>query len=252
MIPSALCAALALAAEPDDDPLAPHRVPFPELAERAIGTASQPVEFNWRRTKVHGAATGSQLFELNNFNSLRVGGLARFPTGGALVELGVSYVRTWDTPSSALLALTPYRQPGRPDRMDVDLAVGFPIAEGVVTVAPRFFPSLQLVLNAYVGLRYQLYPDAFEGMKAGEVFGAVLSPALTEAELDNLEDRRLDAMQVDTGRYGLTVGLGNDLYFRQGFFLSPRASFSLPVLAPASGTELLFWGDVSLAVGFAR
>lgn len=235
-----------------DDPLAPHRAPFAELAERTIGTASQPVEFNWRRTTAHAAATGSQLYELNNFNSLRVGALARFPTGGALVEVGASYVRTWDTPSSELLALTPYRQPGRPDRMDVDLAVGFPLAEGVVTASPGFFPSLQLVLNGYVGLRYHLYPDAFAGMKAGDVFAAVLSPALTAAEIDNLEDRRLDAMQVDAGRYGFTVGVGNDLYFKQGVFVSPRVTFSVPLLAPVSGTELLLGGDFSLAVGVAR
>lgn len=255
MIPSALlllASAWAGEGEAEDDPLAPHRVPFAELAERTIGTASQPVEFNWRRTTVHAAATGSQLFELNNFNSLRAGALVRFPTGGALFEVGVAYVRTWDTPSSELLALTPYRQPGRPDRMDVDLAVGIPLAEGVVTVAPRIFPSLQLVLNGYVGLRYQLYPDAFGGMKAGEVFAAVLAPALTEAELENLDDRRPDAMQVDPGRYGLTVGVGNDLYFKQGLFLSPRVTFSLPLLAPVSGSELLLWSDFALAIGVAR
>lgn len=234
------------------DPLSRHRMPFEELAERTIGTVSKPVAFNWRRTKVQVAATGDQLYELNNFNSLRAGGVARFPTGGVLTEVGASYVRTWDTPSSRALALTPYRQPGRPDRLDIDLNVGLPLAEGVVTAAPRFFPSAQLVLNAYVGLRYALYPDAFAGLKAGKVLTAVLSPALTQDEIDNLDDRRLDAMQVDTGRYGLTVGLGNDLYFKQGIFLSPRATFSLPLLAPASGTQLLLWGDLSLAIGVAR
>lgn len=247
-----LLPALAGEGEAGDDPLAPHRAPFAELAERTIGTASQPVEFNWRRTSVHAAATGAHLYELNNFNSLRVGGLARFPTGGALFEAGVAYVRTWDTPSSELLALTPYRQPGRPDRMDLDLALGVPLAEGVVTVSPRFVPSLQLVLVGYVGLRYHLYPDAFAGMKAGEVAAAVLAPALTQAEIDNLDERRLDAMQVDAGRYGLTIGVGNDLYFEQGIFLSPRVTFPLPVLAPVSGSELYFGGDVSLAIGVAR
>lgn len=253
-----LVAAPAHAAAPadppreDDDPLGPHRVPFGELVNRTIGTTSKPTAFNWRRTTAQIAVTGDQLYELNNFNSLRAGLLGRFPTGGVLVEVGASYARTWDTPSSELLALTPYRQPGRPDRMDLDFTVGLPLAEGVVTVAPRFFPTVQMVFVGYAGLRYSLYPDAFGGMKAGEVFGAVLSPSLTQAEVDNLEDRRLDAMAVDTGRYGLTIGIGNDLYVKQGLFVSPRASFSLPVLAPASGTQLLFWGDLSLAVGFAR
>lgn len=249
MILSALACALAAAEE--EDPLSPHRVPFDELMERTIGTASQPVEFNWRRTTAHAAVTGSHLFELNNFESLRLGGLARFPSGSAIVELGVTYVGTWDTPSSELMALTPYRQPGRPDRMDIDIAVGLPLAEGVVTFAPRFLPSVQLVFNGYVGLRYHLYPDAFAGMEGLDVFGAIFSPALTQAEIDNLDDRRLAAMQVDPGRYGLVVGVGDDIYFKQGLFLSPRVMFSVPVLATVSGSELLWWSDFSLAVGLA-
>lgn len=252
MIPSLVVLATEAGPAGDDDPLAPHRTPFPVLVERTIGTASKPVEFDWRRTKVHLAAAGDHLFELNNFDSLRAGGLARFPSGGLITELGVSYVWTWDTASSEALALTPYRQPGRPDRLEIDLNVGIPLAEGVVTAAPRFFPSAQLVLNAYAGLRYLVYPGGFEGMKIREGFAAVFSPSLTEAELDNLDGKRLDAMQIDPGRYGLMIGLGNDLYFKQGIFLSPRAMFALPVLAPVSGTKLMFWGDFSLAVGVAR
>lgn len=235
-----------------DDPLAAHRVPFPELAERNIGTASQPVEFNWRRSTAQVAVTGDQLYELNNFNSLRAGLLGRFPSGNLMVELGASYVRAWDTPSSELLALTPYRQPGRPDRMEIDFNVGLPLAEGVVTLAPRFLPALQLVLNGYAGFRYLLYPDGFAGLKAGKVLGAIFAPALSQDEIDNLDDRRLDAMQVDTGRYGLMVGVGNDLYFKQGFFLSPRVMFAVPLLAPVNGTDLLLWGDFSLAIGWAH
>lgn len=234
-----------------DDPLGPHRVPFPELAERTIGTASQPVEFNWRRSRAQVAITGEQLYELNNFNSLRVGALARVPSGTLMVEVGASYVRTWDTPSSELLALTPYRQPGRPDRIELDLTLGVPLAEGVVTLSPRFLPALQLVLNGYAGFRYLLYPDAFAGMKAGKVFSAILSPSLSDDEIANLDDRRPDSMQVDSGRYGLMVGVGNDLYFKQGFFVTPRVMFAVPVLAPVSGTDLLLWGEFSLGVGFA-
>jgi hypothetical protein len=29
-------------------------------------------------------------------------------------------------------------------------------------------------------------------------------------------------------------------------------TFGLPLLAPVSGSELLFWGDASLAIGIAR
>ena len=234
-----------------DDPLAPHRASFAELAERTIGTASQPVEFNWRRSTAQVAVTGDQLYELNNFNSLRAGAMARLPSGNMMVEVGAYYVRTWDTPSSELLALTPYRQPGRPDRMELDLNVGIPLAEGVVTLSPRFLPALQLVLNGYAGFRYLLYPDAFAGMKAGKVFSSILSPSLSQDEIDTLDDRRPDSMQVDSGRYGLMVGVGNDLYFKQGFFLSPRVMFAIPILAPVSNTDLLLWGDFSLGIGLA-
>lgn len=234
-----------------DDPLSPYKTPFPVLLDRTLGTSSRAVEFDWRRTQAHVAATGTHFFELNNFDSLRAGGLARFPSGGAIVELGLGYVWTWDTPSSEALALTPYRQPGRPDHVEIDLAVGFPLAEGVVTAAPRWFPSVEMVLNGYVGLRYVLYPGGFQGMKVREAAAALFSPTMTEDELDNLEDKRLDAMEVDPGRYGLVVGIGDDLYLKQGIFVSPRAMFGLPVLAPVNGSQLRFWADFSLAVGVA-
>lgn len=237
--------------EESDDPLSRYRTPFGVLVERTIGTSSRPVEFNWRRTKVQVAATGNHLFELNNFNSLRAGGLARFPAGGGIFELGVSYVWVWDTPSSELLAFTPYRQPGRPERLELDLTVGYPLAEGVVTVAPRFFPAVELVFNAYAGLRYLFYPGTFDGMRPREVAGALASPFLTDSEIEQLDERRLDAMQVDSGRYGLMVGVGDDIYFRQGVFVAPRLMMAVPVLQPASQTELLFWADLSLTIGVA-
>ena len=234
-----------------DDTLSRYRTPFGVLLERTIGTTSRPVEFDWRRTTAHVAAMGNHLFELNNFNSLRAGGLLRAPTGGAIFELGVSYVWVWDTPSSELLAYTPYRQPGRPPRLEVDLTLGYPLAEGVVTVAPRFFPAVEMVFSAYAGLRYLWYPGSMKGKKFRERAAAIFSPAITDSELDVLDERRLDAMQVDTGRYGLMVGVGDDLYFRQGVFIAPRLMMAVPVMAPASGTELLFWADLSVTIGVA-
>ncbi len=221
------------------------------IAERAIGTTSKPVEFNWRRTKVQVAAVGNHLFELNNFNSLRAGGMARVPTNGFIFELGLSYVWVWDTPSSELLALTPYRQPGRPNRLEFDFTVGVPLAEGVVTTYPRFFPAVELVFNAYAGLRYLIYPTGFAGLRGRDLAGALFSPTMTETELDNLDDARLDAMQIDSGRYGLMAGFGNDIYFKQGVFISPRLMLAVPILAPATETDLLFWADLSLVVGVA-
>ncbi len=234
-----------------DDALSRFRTPFGVLVERTIGTSSRPVEYNWRRSTVQVAATGDHLFELNNFNSLRAGGMARFPAGGAIMELGLSYVWVWDTPSSELLAFTPYRQPGRPARLELDLTLGVPLAEGIVTASPRFFPAVEMVFAGYAGLRYLIYPGGFEGMRAREVASASASPMLTEAELANLEDKRLDAMQVDTGRYGLMLGVGDDLYFSQGVFIAPRLMMAVPVLALASQTQLLFWADLSITVGVA-
>jgi len=234
-----------------DDPLSPYRTPFPALAERAIGTASKPVEFDWRRTDVQVAVTGAQLFELNNFNSLRTGAMARIPGGGLLYELGLTYVWVWDTPASEQLALTPYRQPGRPSRMEFDFTVGLPVAEGVVTWFPRFFPSAQMVFNGYAGLRYAIYPQGYAHLTPSQVVGAIFSPSLSDKEIENLDDHRLDAMEVDPGRYWIMVGFGPDLYVRNGLFVSPRMMFSLPILAPISETQLLFSAEVSLAIGVA-
>ena len=46
-----------------------------------------------------------------------------------------------------------------------------------------------------------------------------------------MDDDRLDAMEVDSARYGLMGGFGNDFYFKQGIFVAPRVMFSRPVLA---------------------
>lgn len=247
----ALLAAPARAEEGEEDPLSPYRTPFGVLVERSIGSTSKSVEYDWRRSRAQLAASGDHLFELNNFNSLRAGAMVRLPAGGLLYELGLHHVWVWDTPSSALLALTPYRQPGRPERLELDFNLGVPLAEGVVTTRVRFFPSVQMVFMAYAGLRYALYPQGFAHLKVGEVASALVSPTLLQEEIDNLEELRLDAMQVDPGRYGVLIGVGDDLYFKQGIFVSPRAMFGLPILAPVSQTELLFWADLSLMVGVA-
>lgn len=233
------------------DPLSPYRTPFGVLVDRSIGSTSTAVAFNWRRTRVQIGATGNFLFELNNFNSMGAGVVARFPSNGLMMEVGLGREWVWDTPSSQLLALTPYRQPGRPRRFDLSFNLGIPLAEGVVTARPRFFPAAELVFSAYTSVRYAFYPMSFSGMRPREVGGALLSPALTDAEIDNLETRRLDAMQVDPGRYGLLVGLGNDIYFKQGVFVAPRVLVSVPLLVLVNGSELYFWGEVSLSAGVA-
>ncbi len=235
----------------EEDPLSPYRLEFEDLVARAIGTTSGPVAFDWRATTVQIAASGSYVAELNNFNSMRGGVMVRLPSRGSVVELGVSYAGSWDSPSSTLLARTPYRQPGRPNRMELDVTVGVPLAEGVVTMAPKVFPAAELVINGYAGVRYALYPTAFRGLTFGQGLAAAFSPALSQDEVDNLDRARLDAMEVDRGRYGVMAGLGNDLYFANGLFVSPRVLLAVPLLAPASQTELLVWADLALVVGVA-
>lgn len=269
-----LGAGLALAEEPDatesadaeaseddgaveeSDALSRYRTHFDELAERTIGSAAMPVAFPWRRTHVQAAVAGSFLSELNNFDSARLGARVRRPAGGALLELGASWVFVGDTESSRRLALTPYRQAGRPSRLEVDLGVSYPLAEGVVTSMPRFLPAAQLVLSAHAGLRYVYYPGTHADMRLRQRLGALLSPRLSEEELAQLEDRRLDAMQVDEARYTLLVGLGNDVYLQQGVFVSPRVLAAVPLGSlgrrdDAPGSSLGLWLDLSLAVGMS-
>ncbi len=237
--------------DPEEDPLSRYRVPFRVLANRTIGSASVPVAFDWRRNQIHIAATGSFLFELNTFNSARVGGMVRFPGPRTLVDVGVSYVRSWDSESSRQLALTPFRQPGRPSRLELDLGLTVPLAEGVVTAVPRVFPAVQMVFSAHFGFRYSLYPTGFAGLSARQVFQALVFPSLLDEEIANLEEARLDAMAVDPGRYTVMAGFTNDVYFARGVFVTPRVQFALPLVSFVSDSGLPFWVDVNLAIGVA-
>lgn len=234
-----------------DDTLQAYRSSFDMLADRAIGTASRPVEFNWRRTDFQLAVAGHHPSELNTFGTLRGGLLGRLPTKALLLEFGLGYARVWDTPGSRLLSRTPYRQAGRPSRLELDFAVVFPLAEGVVTTAPKIFPAAQVTLNAIVDFRYLLYTNGFANMGMGNVAGALFSPTLTDAEIKNLEGSRPIAMQIDPGRYGLMAGVGNDIYFKNGMFVSPRLLVAVPLLAPATKTDLKVWADASVALGWA-
>ena len=236
-------------AESTGDILSAYQQPFSVLAERTIGTTSRAVEFNWRRTRLHVGGQVALPFELNSFDSLRVGGLLRIPGASGIFEVGTSYVWVWDTPSTEMLALTPYRQPGRPWRVSLEGNFGLPLAEGLVTAAPRWFPALELVLMGYVGLRYDWYPGSMTGKTLRERLGATVSPGLTESELRFLDARRLDGMQLDPARYTPMVGIGNDIYLAQGVFLSPRVMLSVPLFALPIGSDLFFWGEAVVLVG---
>lgn len=239
-----------LGSEPDST-LERYRTPLEALNERMIGTASRSVRFDWRKSKLGLALLGSELLERNNFGSTRLGLLARRPFGGVMGELAVTRAFTWGTDSSDKLSRTPYRQYGRPSRFELDVNVAYPLAEGVVTAWPSFFPAAELVFSANAGFRYLFYPEALGGARFVEVASAVLAPRLTERELAQLEPVRPPGMLIDRARYGLLAGLALDVYLQPGAFISPRAMVAFPLLAPVTGTGLGLWWELTLGIGWA-
>jgi hypothetical protein len=231
---------------PEDKTIDRHRTPFEVLNERMIGAASRAVRFDWRKRRLGIGLIGSQLLELNNFSSARFGGLVRKPLGSFMGELAITRVLTRGSASTDKLALTPYRQTGRPSRFELDINVGYPLAEGVATARPGFFPATELVFSASAGLRYAYYPGALSGATFGEVAKALISPSLSAKELENLESKLPPGMQLDEGRYNLLTGLGLDVYFQTGGYLAPRAMFALPI----TGSDLGLWWELTFSAGW--
>jgi hypothetical protein len=230
----------------EDTTLERYRTPLDAMMERMIGLASRAVRLDWRRKKVGFGVLGGRLLELNNFGSARLGGLVRLPFGGFMGELAINRVFTWGSESTRKLALTPYRQLGRPSRFELDLNVAYPLAEGVATARVGFFPATELVFSANAGLRYLYYHGALSGVGFRRTATGLLAPQLSRRELDKLEDRRLPGMQVDSARYNLLAGFSLDIYFHNGGFVAPRVMATIPV----TGSGLDWWWDVSLALGF--
>jgi len=256
VILEALACAL-LAAGPDggvpqeDLSLERYRAPLEVLVERPIGETSRAVRFDWRRARISFGAITSTLLELNNFSSLRVGGYVRKALGSFMLELAVTYVFTWGSDASEKLSLTPYRQFGRPNRVEVDVNLSYPLAEGVVTARPGFLPPAELVFSATAGIRYLFYPGALANVPAVDVVGSLFAPRITQAEVDNLDARRVPSMQVDRARYGLLAGFTLDLWLRPGVNVSPRVLIALPVFSNLEGAGLGWWWELSLALGVA-
>ncbi len=234
-----------------DRSLDAYRMPLELLAERSIGRASRRVRYDWRRGLVQLGPLGGLPAELNNYDSLRAGGFARVPYGNFLLEASLAYVWVFGSESSDRLALTPYRQPGRPDRFELDLSAGFAVAEGVVTPVPGLLPAAQLVLNAQALFRYRIYPSAFADLGLKDTLLAIVSGSLSDTEVENLEDERLAGMQIDPARYELLVGLSTDVYFQSGLFFSYRLLVATPLLAFMTETALPFGLELDLAAGLA-
>lgn len=233
-------------AQAEDETLERYRTPFEVLNERMIGVASRAVRFDWRKRRLGVGLIGSQLLELNNFSSARFGGFVRKPMGSFMGELAITRVLTWGSDSTDKLALTPYRQAGRPSRIELDVNVGYPLAEGVATSRPGFFPATELVFSANAGFRYAYYPGALSGASFGEVARSLIAPRLSEKEQANLESKLPPGMQIDAGRYNLLAGLGLDVYFQTGGFFTPRAMVALPI----TGTDLGLWWELTFSAGW--
>ncbi|MCA9542340.1 MAG: hypothetical protein KC620_25760 [Myxococcales bacterium] len=234
-----------------DESLEDLRTPLDQLVERAIGRTSRRVRYDWRRGAVQAGINGGLPSEFNNFNTLRAGAFVRFPFDDFLLGAEASYVWVYGTDSSEKLALTPYRQAGRPDRVELDFTFTLPLAEGIVTAVPSFFPATQLVFNGLADFRYLIHPGGYSDLTFLEVLKAMVAGSLSDDEVANLEDDRLPGMEIDRGRYGLLLGLGADLYFASGFFLSHRVLVPVPLLAPATDTKLLWGIELDLSLGLA-
>ena len=234
-----------------DQTLLRHRTAFDVLTERTIGRTSRRVRFDWRRSTVHFGATGALPAELNNFESLRAGGFVRFPGAGMLFEASASYVWVRGTESTERLALTPYRQPGRPNRLELDFSGALPLAEGLVTALPRLVPAAELVLNAHAHFRYRIYPRGYADMGLRDALKAVVSGSLSDAEQENLESQRLPGMEIDPARYDLLAGLGTDVYFQSGLFFSHKMLVAVPLLQFINDTKLGFGFELAVSMGIA-
>ena len=234
-----------------DEGLSQYRTTLEALSELSIGRTSRPVRFDWRRGSVQVGINGGLPAELNSFDSLRAGGFVRFPTSGLLLELTLSYVWVSGSDSTEQLALTPYRQAGRPDRMELDFSLAVPLAEGVVTALPEIFPTTELVISGLAQLRYLIYPGGYAGLGFADTVEAIFSGTLSDAELENIEDERLPGMKIDRARYGMQLGLGADLYFQSGFFVTNKLLIALPLLDFLADSQLSYGVELDLSLGFA-
>ena len=247
-----------------DDGLERLKRPVDRLLEQTIGSTSRPVGFDWRDSWVQIGVTGSELIERNNFGSFRVGLMARKAFSDFMVEGAVNYVFVFATPSSRLLALTPYRQAGRPERFEIDVNVSYPLAEGVVTPLFDWFPPMELVLSVTGAGRYLLYPRVLAGDRDWgdintytntqtfiDIGQSLATPSLSEADQLIMDRYVLGGMLLDPARIQALAGITFDVYMQPGLFLTTRALIGLPVLNAVSGSMLSFWSELSITLGYA-
>ena len=236
----------------DDSTLEDHRTALQALNEHFLGTASRPVRFDWRKANVMFVGRLTEVIERNTFGQWQVGVMARKAFGDILVDGGVNAFFATDTDSSRQLALTPFRQAGRPNHFQLEANVGYAVAEGVVTPVLGFLPPAELALVAWGGARYLVYPASFTGTGSfTDVAASLVSPQLSEGEIIRLENSGPAGMQIDRARVHALVGASLDVYLQPGVIIAPRAMVALPLLAPVTGTALGFFWELGISVGYA-
>ncbi len=240
-----------LSSETVDSSIEMHRTPVDAMTEHFLGSAARAVRFDWRRSTAAVALYGSELLERNTFGSYRIGATGRKAFGDVMTEVAVTYMRPVATEASNQLALTPYRQNGRPWHVEVDVNAAYPLVEGVVTPLFDFVPPAEVVLMGVGGFRYLFYPLSFAKQKVIDTLPDLAFPALTAEELQGIEPTALPGMLVDRARYHTMAGLMLDVYFQPGFLISPRALIAVPILAPVTQTGLGLWWELSVALGYA-
>ncbi len=228
-----------------------YRTPFDALMQRSIGSTSRRVLYDWRRANLQLRAVFAIPAELNNFESRRAGLGIRVPTDGVLLAFDVSYVAVSGSVSSRQLALTPYRQPGRPTRLQVDASLLYPLAEGIMTAARDFVPDSELVFSAAGRLSYHFYPSAYRDMTWTQALASTVAPSLSDKALRNLARAGLPGMEVDRARYSLMLGVVTDVYFRRGAFFGVESLVGLPLLGFVTNTKMDYGFELGISLGLS-
>jgi hypothetical protein len=231
------------------DKLEKSRVPLPALSNRILGQTFRPAVLDWRNSSYLIHPSFGQLLELNNFETTRLGLAMRIPNDGMQLKFGLSYAHVAATHSSELLAKTPYRQAGRPSRIEADFGIESPVAEGILSQLLTFIPEAQVVFSLQATLRYLYYMGSTKGMSTRSTLGAWFSPRLTEMELQNLRRKAPAGMYLDQARINGGAGFAADVYFASRMYVNQSLTLMTPMLAPDSG--LAYMWDLSLGVGYA-
>jgi hypothetical protein len=249
---AAVTAVVAVAAgdAPNNAPNSPTtdtHIPFRQLSERIVGTASKSVRFDWRKKEYGLALQAGQPVEYNNFDSVRLGTSLFFPSDLFNGRLALSKVFVVSTSSSRDLNRMPYRQLGRPSRWELEAGFFIPMAEGVVTIRPSFIPPAQMVFSLAADVRYFIYTESYRDESAGTIFKRIFKPILNDTERRKLEQTAPGSMRVDGARLATLVGGELHIYGSEGMFLSSKLMLALPLLF----TEMPLHSDFSFGVGYA-